>query len=156
MNFEALWETICEEAAKLWAMIFDPEITPEQEKVRDALESVTTVLGNLFFTGLVLVFAAYGIRVLVERHPWIVAFLDQARKQLSFVVAVTIALGAIALVLMVLRGLLHVYKFIRATDLTKLYFFVELVHLALQAWRAPGTSPTPFLFDALKKLLGVD
>jgi hypothetical protein len=150
LMIDDLVEFVSKQGAALARAICETEPTEQQKKAKEFLAKVYTIANNVFFIGIVLIFAWYSfirVRDSVSLPHVVTSLFEKLSSwQLPF------ALAVIGVSLLILRGLLFVFKFISAVELTKLYLFIELIHLAVQAFPNSKTPPTLFLFEMLKKI----
>jgi len=136
-------------------MIVETESTEQQKKAKEVLERIDALASNIFFIGIVVTFVTYVSIKFFGNHPGLMASLDSMRQKVSYPVLGLGCLGTIALFLLILRGLLYVFRIVSATELTKFYLFVELINLAVQYLYHPQEGPTPMLFEMLRKILDI-
>lgn len=153
MNFlEHLTATVRDQGLALGKMIVTTEPTEQQKKAKELLDRVYGVASNLFFLGIIITFAVYLLLPLAGDHPALLPTLKALWEKLSVPALAGVILGIVALLLLLLRGLLFLFQVISATELTKFYFFIELINLARQYLGEPTVRPTPFLVEMLQKI----
>src|SRR4051812_35208296 len=120
MSFpEDLVDSVRDNSIALGKMIVETETTAQQKRAKEILDKIYVVASNLFFIGIVLTFVAYVLFRFFGNHPGLIAAIDQLRQKLSYPVMGFAALGSITLLLLILRGLLYLFKIISAIELTK-------------------------------------
>lgn len=153
--FDQLTVTVRDQGLALGKMIVTTEPTARQLKTKEVLDKVYGVTKNLFFLGIIVTCVAYLLLQFAGDHPALLPTLKALREKLSFPALAGALLGLVALFLLLLRGLLFLFHFITATELTKFYLFIELINMVHQYLGEPTVRPTPFLYEMLKKIFGL-
>ncbi len=149
---DELTASIRDQGLALGKMIVTTEPTERQKKAKEVLDRVYGIASNLFFLGIIVTFVVYLVLQLAGDHPALLPTLKALWEKLSVPAVAGAILGIVALFLLLLRGLLFLFQVISATELTKFYFFIELINLARQYLGEPTVRPTPFLFEMLQKI----
>jgi hypothetical protein len=153
--FDQLTAAVRDQGLALGKMILATEPTKQQEKATQAFDKIYKVALNLFFLGIVAIFVVYVVLQFADGQPGLVPAIKMVAQRLSFPAQAGVVLGVVALVLLLLRGLLFVFQFVTAADLTKFLLFLELLNLGYQYLSEPTVQPVPFLVEMIKKILKI-
>jgi len=151
--FDELASSVRDQGLALGKMIVTTEPTERQLKTKRVLDQVYGVTKNLFFLGIIGTCVTYLLLRFAGAHPALLPTLKVLWDKLSFPALAGVLLALVALLLLLLRGLLFVFKYVNATELTKFYLFIELINMVHQYLDKPDVRPTPFLVEMLKKIL---
>lgn len=150
------------ETRGLFSVAIDTVETPQQEKVKKSLKKFYVIIGNFFFIGLVFLLLVFCIQKLIEAmlgFEYARTFIQQVWEQNKLTALIWIPgiiVGLLMVMVVTVKLLLQVYKFLTLTDLMKLYFLGEYIYLGVQYMTQAGTGKAPmlFVFEMLADLLG--
>lgn len=135
--------------------VFDTEESDKQKAAKEIVSKVYTIATNLMFVAIIVtlyiaLLSDLGIFAFIRTPFQPEGSIPEAHFSFSAWFSGCIWLFVlIALSLAMLRGMLKLFRFLRASELTKLYAFVELIRLGV-SYVTTGSTPVPWVMAALK------
>ena len=146
-GLESLLDKTVELIRDIIRSVFDTEVTDRQKRAQEIVSKIYTIGANALFVLLVV-----SLYVFLLRKIGFIGFL-QGTLSRSVGMSIPGILVVVVISLTLLRGMLTLFQFVRAAELSKLYVFVELIRVGV-TYLSSGKTPTPWVMETLKTFFG--